>query len=139
MTRWNTAAPIGGTVNTVDGSTVSVCSLNLANGQDQNGNQVGFALDNVMVHFKALLLGRSGANRVRLYCERSFSREGGVSSSLDNTILSPLTNFASAALAAAAIVLDNSGDVVRLRATGVLATSITWTGYLWILTGEFGG
>lgn len=37
----------------------------------------------------------------------------------------------------ATVTIDFSGTVIRLRVIGIAATSITWSGALWITSGEF--
>lgn len=138
--RWNTSAPIAGSQATTDGVTpVTLASFNVANGQDHNGLVVGPPLNDCMVHVQALLLGVQGANRVRLYVERSFGINNNALSALDPAVLTPLPNFASVALAAAVPTLEASTTFIRARATGVAATTIVWSGYLWLFTSEIGG
>lgn len=137
--RWNTAAPIVGTIVSPDANPITVQSFDVANGQNKDGVVSGPILNDCIFHVQALLLGQQGSNRVRLYAERSFSVAAGVLAALDLALLAPLANFASAQLSTCAITLDNSGTAVRLRPSGVIATSITWTGYLWLFTGEISG
>lgn len=42
-----------------------------------------------------------------------------------------------AAIIAALMSIDFSGSSVRVNATGIAATNITFTGFLWVSTGEF--
>lgn len=138
-TRWhNTGGPIADTVTTNDATPTNVITFDLSNGNDHRGGNQGIpALDNTLVHAQLLLLGRSGSNRVRLYAERSFAITSGVLSAVDAAPITPLTNFLSAALSTAALTLDANGTTIRARATGVAATTIVWTGWLWLFSGEF--
>lgn len=119
----------GGPVTTSGAVTNTIASCDMA----------ALGVSGAVIHVEGVLIGKEAAPAgVTLRVSRAFHRVGGVLTALGN-VANIAAPAGSASLLTSAGVLDLSGDLIRLRATGVAALDIEWTGYIDIWTGEHTG
>lgn len=135
MSRLNFQAPISGTTSTSSNTTVTLATF------DFTSNPTGLVLDNVGVLVQGYICAQSGTNVATAFISRSFKRMSGTVSAV-NSLTSIVAGTAGALIGDVALVtavgnISNSGNTIILQCTGIIATNITWSGYLTIYTGEF--
>lgn len=120
---------VGGPVTTVSTATQTLAEWDLA----------AEAIDGCCIHVEGVLIGKQGTTAsVTTRVARAFHRQAGTLTAL-GSLASLAAPIGSAALLTAAGVLDTSGNLIRLRATGVNGINLEWTGYLYAWTGEYSG
>ena len=126
--RFHTAARVG-TVQTLGNTPATVVEYDLSNSALPLG-----AFDNQQICATALVLAytSSAANQARMSRQRSFSRISATLTELDVATVVLGTDLLLGTLAPVLSILDASGDSIRVRVTGVAATTIQWTGFLWL-------
>lgn len=94
-------------------------------------------INNCIVSVAGQLIGKDGSNNaVSIKANATFSIISGTVTLLGSQS-SIFAAQGSAGLSTAVLTLDTSSNVIRLRATGVAATTIAWTGWLWVLSTSF--
>lgn len=123
-------APKVGIVQTVGAVTSTVVQYDLSSATEALG-----AMDDKQITANCRLLGRQGGNVFRADRLSTFTRISGTVAQIDTPVQLG-QDLISAALSGSAITLDFTGNVVRVRALGVAALTINWTGYLWLFTSD---
>jgi len=97
---------------------------------------VALGINNCIIRVEGVLIGKDGSNN------GTTCRIGGTFGAISGTVTlrgSAVVLFASigdTAISVSVGTLDASSNIIRLRITGVALTTITWTGWLEIWTGE---
>lgn len=131
MSRLIGAAPFSGaTVQTTNATLTTIMQVDIS-------AILGVpAINDAGVFVQGLLIGKSGNNVAQIVNCAAFKRLSGTLSMI-GTLGSPIFSAQDVALATTALTLDNNGNNIRLRANGVAATTIIWTPYIWLYSGEF--
>lgn len=117
-------------VVTSDGTITNVVVVSLPSLPGWTGGNVG-------LHVEGVLVGRdSSGNFVSTRVARAVKMQAGTLSALGTQASAIGVGIGDAALAAIVATLDVSGTDLRLRATGVIATSIGWRGFIEIWSGD---
>jgi hypothetical protein len=94
-------------------------------------------VNNCIVSVAGTIVGKSSANGgVTISANATFSIVSGTVTLLGSQT-TVLAAQGSAALTSSAITIDASSNIIRLRITGIAATTINWTGYLDVKSTEF--
>jgi hypothetical protein len=95
------------------------------------------AINNCIVSVTGKVVGKSSVNAgVSIEAQATFSIIAGTVTLLGSQT-STLAAQGSAALTASTITIDASANIIRIRVTGIAATTINWTGYYDIKSSEF--
>jgi hypothetical protein len=121
--------PVSGVAQTTDAATaVTVASFDLSS------TAFGAAWNNCVVSARAHVCGRQSTNSAVGQLMAGFSRNSGTLAQIGSAVAIG-SLLADAALATVAVNIDSSGNLIRLRVNGVVATTIDWGGWmeLWIV------
>lgn len=119
---------VNGTASTAGATAATVASFDLSSA---GASPTGVAFDNCSVEVEATLTGYVTSGTAGAIATRKLTRAVKRVSGTVSTVgaLTNLTALLSdAALALVALDIDVSGNVIRLRATGVAGETITWFG-----------
>jgi hypothetical protein len=116
-----------GTGQTTDAATaVTIASLSVS------------GIDGASFSIEGLLIGQSTANTsTSALGRRTLKRISGVLSALGTLLL--LAPFDGDLVGVPVMVIDVSGDSIRLRALGLALTTIDWNGYLTVSSSSYSG
>lgn len=135
MGRYGGISLGGGPTNTIGAATATIASLDIsAPGFTVSPNNVGFYVEGVLIGKDT-----STNNVVSARISRSFKNIAGTVSALGSgsANISPMAG--DAAIVASVPALISAGTIIALQATGVVAFTIEWTGFLVIYSGQFTG
>lgn len=122
--QFHTSARIG-EVSTVNVATATSVSYDLSSVAGELGS-----FNNCGIVAKIVFQGWTAAGEYcRLERERSFTRLAGVTAAADAAAITLGTDFTTP-LAGVTVDVDNSGDTIRGRVTGIAGKTIIWTSYL---------
>ena len=142
MARWNSVRVVGGPTNTTDAATATtIASLDLA------ATTYSASPDDVAFQVKGILIGRVTATTgapavgdcITVEVVRAYKRITGTVTALGGATTVSTGPIGDASLTGIVGTLDNSTTTVRLRANGIVNTTISWTGHLEFFSGEFTG
>ena len=139
----NPPATASGTTTTTDGTTATtIASFDLANITSAN---IPFTVQGMANGIITSVTNQNNSGMAMVV--RGFKQVSSTLSSVVNlsvlgglggTVVSNLAPLVGdAGIILATVTIDFSGTIVRLRGTGVAVTNITWSGAIWVTTGEF--
>lgn len=131
MSRLGQVTKYGGPVTTTGAAVTTVVNWNpLA--------ELPFTFNNVALHIEGVLIARDSSNNsASVRVGRSFKLISGTVSALGTQASVLGVGIGDAGLSTIAATLTTSQGVVVLQATGIAATTIEWTGFIEIWSGEF--
>ncbi len=120
-----------GPIATADGNVATVFTYDPA-------TELPVVVNNAGLHLEAVLIARDSSNNVAsLRMARAFKTLGGTLTALGTQASVIAVGIGDVALATIAGTLDANANIIRVRATGIAATNITWTGFMWLCASEF--
>lgn len=136
--RMYTNCAVVGNVTTTNATPTVICTFDLANPLGNNATPI----NNTAIYAEGVVCAQiSGTAYGSAKIARSFKIVSSTMTSLfaqqslvagtGGLLMGDLT------ITTALGTIDSAGTLIRLNATGILATTILWTGYLWIYTCEF--
>jgi hypothetical protein len=136
--RMYTNCAITGNITTTNATPSVICSFDLAN---PLGN-VATPINNTAIYVEGIVCAQiSGSAYGSAKIAKSFKIVSGSVTSLfaQQSLVAGSGGLllGDVGITTALGTIDNNSTLIRLNATGILATTILWTGYLWIYTCEF--
>lgn len=120
-----------GGIVTTDGTVTTIVSFDPT-------TELPVPFANAGLHVEGVLIAKDGSNNVAsVRVARGFKIIAGALSALGTQASVVAVGIGDAGLATIAATLDAQSTVIRLRATGIAATTITWSGFIWLSSGEF--
>lgn len=121
-----------GSVQTTDATATTVVSYDLSSAA---ASPSGVAWNNCAVSARCVISGRQSSNIVAGEIIAAFERTTGTLAAVGAAGGTGTLNK-SAALDTATVTIDASGNLIRVRVTGVAATTIDWSAYLYLTLNE---
>lgn len=123
---------VKGNVQTTDATATTVVSYDLS---DAAASPTEAAWNNCSVTVRCVISGRQSSNIVAGEMQASFERTSGTLAAV-GVAGGTGTLSKSAALVTAAVTIDASGNLIRVRVAGVAATTIDWSATLYLSLNE---
>jgi hypothetical protein len=118
-----------GKVQTVNAVTSTICSIDLS-------SFAGFNADNFSLFAYAICAGRSGGNNLTSFrSDAAFKRIAGVVTQVGTT--TNQSSYIAAALAGTDMLINLSGNVIRVQGVGIASATIDWGAVLSLTTSPF--
>jgi hypothetical protein len=117
---------LSGVVQTTDATQTTLFSYDLSSA---SASGTGAAWNDCTVQVMLMVTGKSGTNHLGGELLATFKRNSGTLA-IVGAAAGIGTLQADAALATASVSIDASGNIIRVRVTGVAATTIDWSGNL---------
>ncbi len=131
MSRLGGVKKYGGPVTTSGAAVTTIVNWNPA-------AELPFTFNNAALHVEGVLIAKDSSNNsASLRVARSFKLISGTLSALGSQASVIGVGIGDAGLATIAGTLTTNGGIIVLQGTGIIATSIEWTGYIEIWSGEF--
>jgi hypothetical protein len=124
---------VRGNVQTTDAATATiVVSYDLSSAA---ASPSGVAWDGCSVNARCVISGKQAGNTVAGEVLAVFRRTAGTLAQV-GAAAGIGTLFSDAALANSTVTIDASGNLIRVRVTGVVATTIDWSAFLYLWSNE---